>query len=373
MINRYKNDDLYDDMYAYDDNYKVHVRIDPNNVIPGKKGQWGVYEYTGDDGQKRRIQLSLLNTFYRRNPGIAASTTGTSSTSTPTGSYLHLNDKTAPVITPNNGAYTYNEWTNSGFSNLGSLSNIYGDIDTKDELGIIGQLGISRAALDYINKGFKNPVFDDNGNYIGRDADVKNAAILLNKYANTEEGKPFREQLIRGQATLPNLAKYEAYQKTNEWTDNTDINYLNEARNSVDKKYNGAHFFMDYAGDKTWGTLANEFARNNKFREDYTVNGKHVMDRLNRDAGLGDGRTLIQIYNDIINKNPDLMNDDERKYRIFRDMTRRRFKLDNNFWNRYSLLPWSRDFLYGNNDIVFKGASIPTQKEGGQIFRMLFV
>lgn len=114
MINRYKNDDLYDDMYAYDDNYKVHVRIDPNNVIPGKKGQWGVYEYTGDDGQKRRIQLSLLNTFYRRNPGLGAASTPTTpstpSTPAPTGGYLHLNDKTAPVITPNYGAYTYSEW-----------------------------------------------------------------------------------------------------------------------------------------------------------------------------------------------------------------------------------------------------------------------
>jgi hypothetical protein len=97
------------------------------------------------------------------------------------------------------------------------------------------------------------------------------------------------------------------------------------------------------------------------------------MDRLNRDAGLGNGRKLIEIYNDIINNSRDSDGRDlltpEQRYRIFRDMTRRRFKLNNDFWNRAengrASLKGIRDKVYSNEDILFKN--------GGQIFRMLFV
>lgn len=102
--------------------------------------------------------------------------------------------------------------------------------------------------------------------------------------------------------------------------------------------YRGALFFRKYAGDQTWGNLANQFATNNRFRDDrYTVDENHIMERLNRDAGLGNGRKLIDIYNDIINNSPNIT--DEQAYALFRDMTRRRFKMDNDFWNRH------RDYL----------------------------
>lgn len=130
--------------------------------------------------------------------------------------------------------------------------------------------------------------------------------------------------------------------------------------------YRGAQFFRKYAGDKTWGNLANQFARNNRFRDDhYTVDEEHVMDRLNRDAGLGNGRKLIDIYNDIINNSPNIK--DEQAYALFRDMTRRRFKMDNDFWNRHApYLAGIRNKVIGADDVLF-------EKEGGQIFRMLFV
>lgn len=335
-----------------------------------KNGAWS--RYTGND---RSMEPGYYTGIKKGQSLSGTSGATTSSTSAPTGGYLHLNDRTAPVITPNYGAYTYSEWmsdTNpwgaTNFDNIRSLGNIYGDIDTEEELNILAQLQGAQGAINYINSNSgENPLFVNN-QFTGNADAVKRAAALLGKYAASDEGKPFYEQLRRGYASLDNMDKYKAYAATKGWTDADGIedrNYLNEARNSVDGRYNGARFFMNYAGDKTWGTLANEFARNNRFREDYTVNGKHVMDRLNRDAGLGDRRTLIQIYNDIISKNPDLTNDDERKYRIFRDMTKRRFKLDNNFWNRYGLLPWARDNVYGTGNIRFKN--------GGQIFRMLFV
>jgi len=129
--------------------------------------------------------------------------------------------------------------------------------------------------------------------------------------------------------------------------------------------YRGAQFYRKYAGDKTWGNLANQFAVNNLFRKDYTVDADHVMGRLNRDAGLGNGRKLIDIYNDIINNSPNIT--DEQAYAIFRDMTRRRFKMDNDFWNRHATyLSGIRDKVVGADETLFK-------KDGGQIFRMLFV
>ena len=128
--------------------------------------------------------------------------------------------------------------------------------------------------------------------------------------------------------------------------------------------YRGAQFYRKYAGDKTWGNLANQLAVNNLFRKNYTVDENHIMDRLKRDAGLGNGRKLIDIYNDII-KNSNLT--DEQAYALFRDMTRRRFKMDNDFWNRHApYLSGIRNKVVGADEVVF-------EKEGGQIFRMLFV
>jgi len=194
----------------------------------------------------------------------------------------------------------------------------------------------------------------------------------LGQYAATAEGKPFYEQLRRGYASIDNMNRYAAYDAVKDWKDINgagdaamDKNYLNEALNSRDKRYRGAQFFRKYAGDKTWGNLANQFARNNRFREDYTVDENHIMERLNRDAGLGNGRKLIDIYNDIINNSPNIT--DEQAYALFRDMTRRRFKMDNDFWNRHALyLKGIRNQVIGANDVLF-------EKEGGQIFRMLFV
>lgn len=377
MENRYRDEDEYNDMYLQIGN--KYIRINPEFVTPGKtKDDWGTYTYVDDKGQTQTEKLTDLNVFYRHNPGLGTvSSTGTSSTSTstPTGGYLHLNDKTAPVNTPNYGAYTYSEWSNAenpwarNAGNIRSLGNIYGDIDTAEELGILAKLQGAQAAMKYINDNSGGKTLFSGDQFTGIGDDVKLAAALLGKYAASDEGKPFYEQLRRGYASIDNMDKYAAYDAVKDWTGSdggADKNYLNEARNSVDGRYNGARFFMDYAGDKTWGTLANEFARNNRFREDYTVNGKHVMDRLNRDAGLGDGRTLIQIYNDIITKNQNQKNlDDETRYRIFRDMTRRRFKLDNNFWNKYGLMDFARNYVYGADNIRFK--------DGGQIFRMLFV
>ena len=335
------------------------VKIKPEDVQESKDG-WGTYSVNGTS-----YILDPTNNIYIKNR-LTPTTAGTA---------FRMNSNSAPVPTVNNSAYTYNEWQNrpwqSYFDDLQSLSSIYGNIDTADEFNIIGKYNGLR---DYVNNNYvgadnvKKALFNDQGQFVGTDKDVAGAAALINTYLTTDaKGKEYANQLMRGQATLPMLNKYAAYAATKDWgaAGEDDRNYLNDARNRVDGKYNGARFFMDYAGDKTWGTLANEFARNNRFREDYTVNGKHVMERLNRDAGLGDGRTLIQIYNDIINKNTNLANNDEAKYRIFRDMTRRRFKLDDNFWRKYNLVPFARDNVYGDNNIMFK--------EGGQIFRMLFV
>lgn len=298
--------------------------------------------------------------------------TTSSSTSTPTGSYFHLNDKTAPVNTPNYGAYTYNEWMNDenpwgrDAENLLSLGNIFGDIDTAEELGILAKLRGAQGAMQYINDNSGGKALFKDNQFIGTPDDVKLAATLFGKYANTDAGKPFNEQLRRGYASLDNMNKYAAYDAVKGWTDTSDKNYLNQALNSRDKMYRGAQFFRKYAGDKTWGTLANQFASNNRFRDDhYTVDEKHVMDRLNRDAGLSNGRKLIDIYNDIINNNPNISN--EQAYALFRDMTRRRFRMDNDFWNRHApYLAGIRNKVIGADEVLF-------EKEGGQIFRMLFV
>lgn len=375
MINRYDNDDIYDDMHLKVGDNK-YIRINPNYVEPSQNGGWGKYTYM-EDGVPKTVDLTDLNIFYRHNPGTTTSTTGTSNTSTPTGSYLHLNDKTAPANTPNYDAYTYSEWSNDknpwarNVENIRSLGNIYGDIDTAEELGILAQLQGAQNAINYINTKAKKSLFD-NSQFTGNADDVKRAAALLGQYATTAEGKPFYEQLRRGYASLDNMDKYAAYDAVKDWKDINgkgdaamDKHYLNEALNSRDKRYRGAQFFRKYAGDKTWGNLANQFARNNRFRDDYTVDENHVKDRLNRDAGLGNGRKLIDIYNDIIKNSPNIK--DEQAYAIFRDMTRRRFKMDNDFWNRHATyLSGIRDKVVGADEVIFK-------KEGGQIFNMLFV
>lgn len=373
MVKRYGDNDVYNDMYLQIGN--KYIRINPQFLTPGKKrNEWAKYTYVDENGATQTVDLNDLNVFYRRNPGLGAASTPTTttapSTSVPTGSYFHLNDRTAPVIAPNYGAYTYSEWMNTenpwarNVENIRSLGNIYGDIDTAEELGILAQLQGAQGAMDYINNQSKKELFKDR-RFVGDANDVRTAATLLGKYATTDEGKPFNEQLRRGYASIDNMNRYAAYDAARNWQDQSDKNYLNQSLNSRDKMYRGAQFFRKYAGDKTWGNLANQFASNNRFRDDhYTVDEKHIMDRLNRDAGLGNGRKLIDIYNDIINNSPNIT--DEQAYALFRDMTRRRFKIDNDFWNRHAkYLSGIRNKVIGADEVLFKN--------GGQIFRMLFV
>ena len=382
------------------DNFQDIIPVELRSNLPSQgqyfrmeEGQSAPQDYSGYDykiwdatnkiwspftGNDRNMTPGYYIRIRKQSPSGTIGTTS-SSTSTPTGSYFHFNDKTAPVNTLNNGAYTYKEWQQGtpwgdNFDGLQLLSNIYGDIDTADEFKIIA--GLDSGLRNYVNSSYnKKQLFDNDGNWIGDNNDIAGAAALINKYLTTDtQGKEYATKLMRGQATLPMLDKYKAYAATKDWTGQegqADRDYLNEARNSIDKKYNGANFFKKYAGNKTWGTLANEFAQNDYFRNDYVVDAQHVMDRLNRDAG--NGRKLIEIYNDIINNSrgsdgKDLLTPEQR-YRIFRDMTRRRFKLNNDFWNRAENgkvnLKGIRDKVYGNEDILFK--------EGGQIFRMLFV
>lgn len=334
-------------------NYQ-YERINPNDVVAGTKGKWGTYN---------GIQLDPTNLFWRNKL-----------TPTASGAAFNLNSNTPPPAPSNDNAYSYNEWKagtpwGGDFNQLQTLSNIYGDIDTRDEFNIINGLGQrGQAALSYINdnyidaNGNKKSLFTD-GQFTGTDDELKAASALLNQYlTNDAVGKELATQLRRGQATLPMLDRYRAYSEFN--GDDRDRRYLNEALNSRDKMYRGHQFYRKYAGDKTWGTLANQFATNNRFIDDhYTVGAEHVMDRLNRDAGLGNGRKLIEIYNDIINKG-NLT--DEQAYDLFRDMTRRRFKMDNDFWNRHAAyLSGIRNKVVGTDEVIFK--------EGGQIFKMLFV
>ena len=351
MKTRYGDSDDSNDLWlrsGTDGNY-TYERIDPTKLQEAGSGKWMTLNGTTLDP----------NSLFWRNK----------LTPTASGTAFRLNSNTPPPAPSNDNAYSYNEWKNGSFDGLQALSGIYGDIDTRDEFNIINGLGSNgQAALNYINdnyidaNGNKKALFT-NGQFTGTDDELKAAAALLNQYlTNDNAGKEFATQLRRGQATLPMLDRYKAYGEFNGEGD--DKIYLNQALNSRDKMYRGAQFYRRYAGDKTWGNLANQFAVNNLFRKYYTVDADHVMDRLNRDAGLGNGRKLIDIYNDIINKGN--LND-EQAYAIFRDMTRRRFKMDNDFWNRHATyLSGIRNKVVGADEVVF-------EKEGGQIFRMLFV
>lgn len=147
MTRRFTNGDDYDDMYLrVGDKY---IRIDPNFVTPGSGNTWGTYRYNDESGEQN-VKLDPSNIFYRLNPGLnsnpTSNTPSTPSTPTSTGNYLHLNDRTVPSNAPNYGAYTYNEWRNNdnpwgqNVENIRSLGNIYGDIDTEDELNILAHL-----------------------------------------------------------------------------------------------------------------------------------------------------------------------------------------------------------------------------------------
>lgn len=355
----YDDDDPTNDFYYSEDGGRTSTKINPRDVIASnERGVWGTYKGSRLDPNKIYTQNKL--------------------TPTALGTAFRLNSNTPPVSTPNNKAYSYNEWKNGQLGDLRPLANIYGDIDTANEFNIIRNLEGGQDAIDYINNNFVDAsgnlkaLFDSTG-FRGTNEQLKAAASLLNEYLTSDQGKNLATKLRRGYASLDNIDKYEAYDAVKDWQDISgegdaamDKNYLNQALNSRDKMYRGAQFFRKYAGNKTWGNLANQFARNNRFRDDhYTVDEEHVMDRLNRDAGLGNGRKLIDIYNDIINNSPNIK--DEQAYALFRDMTRRRFKMDNDFWNRHApYLAGIRNKVIGADDVLF-------EKEGGQIFRMLFV
>ena len=356
MRTRYDDPDDSNDLWlrnGTEGNY-LYTRINPTKLQEAGSGKWMTLDGT---------PLDPNNLFWRNKLIPTAS-----------GAAFRLNSNTPPTIPSNDNAYSYNEWKAGtplvgNLNQLQLLSNIYGDIDTRDEFNIINGLGSNgQAALSYINdnyidaNGNKKSLFN-NGQFTGTDDELKAAAALLNQYlTNDAVGKEFATQLRRGQATLPMLDRYKAYSEFSGEGD--DKIYLNQALNSRDKMYRGAQFYRKYAGDKTWGNLANQLAVNNLFRKNYTVDENHIMDRLKRDAGLGNGRKLIDIYNDII-KNSNLT--DEQAYALFRDMTRRRFKMDNDFWNRHApYLSGIRNKVVGADEVVF-------EKEGGQIFRMLFV